>query len=239
MFTAPHPASANHPPAPPAGQAQPAQGAAPTTSAHLLSLVQTLIAFGRALARTLADHPSAQMLQGFTRVFGSRDLALIMARIMRGLRLAEALQQRLICNASQIDNPRLRLYVPRPPTRPTSPRPTSTPRAEADPAATAPRDDDQDLLSRLPTVEEIAEQIRRRPIGAVLADICRDLGISTAHPAWREIFLAVGIHRGNVVRLLQDMVPRIGAPLLLRATLPEPQTTPVGPTPATGPPLPA
>ena len=218
MFAVPHIADPNPQPGQPA---HPAQGAAPSTSAHLLSLVHILIAFGRNLARTLVSHPSAQTLHAFTRVFGTRDIAAIINRIIRGLRLAEALEQRLIRTARQIDNPRIRLAIPRAP-------------RQQDPAATKPPAEPD--LPSLPTVEEIAEQIRRRPIGAVLADICRDLGITTAHPAWSQIFLAVGIHRGNVVRLLQDMVHRIGAPLLLEAPSHQPPDTPFGPTPATGPP---
>ena len=213
MSAAPHNASPNPQPTPPVGQAQ---GALSTTSAHLLTIVQTLITFGRRLAETLASNPSPQLLLGFTCVFRTRDLALIMARIMRGLRLARALEQRLLRNARQIDNPRVRLYVPRPATR----------RAKPQPDPTTP----EDLLARLPTAEEIAEQIRRRPIGAVLADICRDLGIGPAHPAFSQIFLAIAAHRGNILRLLEDIIPH-PRPVFLpgAATAPQPQNSTTGP----------
>jgi hypothetical protein len=49
-------------------------------------------------------------------------------------------------------------------------------------------------LARLPTEEEIAAQMRRRPIGAVIVDICCDLGIAPGHldrAFWDEISHAV------------------------------------------------
>jgi hypothetical protein len=46
---------------------------------------------------------------------------------------------------------------------------------EAAPPAVQPADP---RLARLPTEEEIAEEMRRRPIGAVIVDICCDLGIA-------------------------------------------------------------
>jgi hypothetical protein len=39
----------------------------------------------------------------------------------------------------------------------------------------------------MPTAEQIAAEVRRRPIGAVIADICRDLRILPSHPLWRDI----------------------------------------------------
>ena len=45
--------------------------------------------------------------------------------------------------------------------------------------------------------------MRRRPIGAVLEDICRDLGILPSHPLWRELQHAIIEHGGNLARLLK------------------------------------
>ncbi len=36
----------------------------------------------------------------------------------------------------------------------------------------------------------------------MLVEICRDLGITTQHPEWQEIKLAIIVHCGNLVRLL-------------------------------------
>ena len=54
--------------------------------------------------------------------------------------------------------------------------------------ATAPAADEADArLTHLLTPEQIATKVRRQPIGADIADICRDLGILLSHPLWREL----------------------------------------------------
>ena len=60
----------------------------------------------------------------------------------------------------------------------------------------------------MPSPKEIAAAVRRRPIGAVIADICRDLGIMPADPLWRELNLAILEHRGNAFRLFKDILER-------------------------------
>ena len=57
-------------------------------------------------------------------------------------------------------------------------------------------------LANLPTPEQIAAKVRRQPIGAVLADICRDLGIAPSHPLWDELHLAMNEYGGNYIRLV-------------------------------------
>jgi hypothetical protein len=69
-------------------------------------------------------------------------------------------------------------------------------------------------LARLPTEEEIAEEVRRRPIGAVIADICRDLGIAPGHldrAFWDEISLAIILYDGSLVRFTDDLPERLWA----------------------------
>jgi hypothetical protein len=51
--------------------------------------------------------------------------------------------------------------------------------------------------------------MRRRPIGAVLVEICNDLGIVRSHPQWREIEVAILRHGGNLSRLVIDMLKRL------------------------------
>jgi hypothetical protein len=61
----------------------------------------------------------------------------------------------------------------------------------------------------MPTPEQIAASVRRRPIGAVIADICRDLGIMRHHPLWGEIRDAVVEFGGDFVALLGDIISRV------------------------------
>ena len=64
-------------------------------------------------------------------------------------------------------------------------------------------------LAGLPTQEELAAELRRRPIGAVLADICRDLGIVPADPLWPELMSVISENGGNVTRLFLDISKRV------------------------------
>ena len=78
-------------------QDRPATGAdAPTRTGRLLTLVRTLIAYGRHMAAALQQRTSATDLGDITRNFGTIDIGEIVARITRGLLRAAALEARLI-----------------------------------------------------------------------------------------------------------------------------------------------
>jgi hypothetical protein len=163
--------------------------------ARLLGLVRKLIDHGKQLAaavgqRSLADDPVLARC-----CFGTLDVALIVSRITLALQRATALEARLLRSAARPD--------PKP--RPLRASPPRTPRAPQAPADVDPR------LAALPTPEQIAAEIRRRPVGAVIADICRDLGIMADHPLWREVQLAIMLHGGNLARVLNDMFERTRA----------------------------
>jgi hypothetical protein len=123
--------------------------------------LHTLIAYGQNLADTLRQHRAApNLLRCFAFVagiFGTRDLAPILARITRGLLRAAALEARLSKRAARgrdLQPTAIRLPSAR---EPRVPEPTTPPSREAQDSALA------DLL----TPEEIVAKDRRRPIGAV------------------------------------------------------------------------
>jgi hypothetical protein len=94
----------------------------------------------------------------------------------------------------------------------------------------------------MPTTEQIAAEVRRRPIGAVIADIFRDLGVVPGHfdrAFWDELSLAIIRHGGSLVRLAKDTLDRL-CPLPPRAA---PSVAPAASRPSalrgTGPPAPA
>ena len=166
----------------------------PSRSASLLGLVRKLIDYGRELATTIrrrafTDPTSVRCC------FGTADVALILARISRGLHRANALEARLLRNADRLD---------------AAPRGVSSPGMQRAPRqTTAPSADEADArITRLPTPEQIAAKVRRQPIGAVIADICRDLGIMPNHPLWREVQVAIIRHGGNLARLAMDVAKR-------------------------------
>ena len=159
----------------------------PNRLSGLLALVRQLIDYGRQLATTLRGNPHP---------LGAGDIAEILARITRGLLRAEALEARLIRSAARPDPA---------PAPPRAPCPRQSPPARA---AASPCDATDPHLAHLPTPEQIAAEVRRRPIGAVIADICRDLGIMPNHPLWRELQLVIIRHGGSLARLVKDILDR-------------------------------
>src|SRR5271157_353540 len=168
--------------------------------ARLLGLVRKLIDHGKQLAaavgqRSLPNDPAIARC-----CFGTKDIALILSRITLALHRAVALEARLLRSAARPDP------KPQPPRVP-SPRAARAPQAPQEPAEADPR------LARLPTAEQIAAEIRHRPVGAVIADICRDLGIMADHPLWRELQLAIILHGGSLADVVKDMFKRAHATL--------------------------
>jgi hypothetical protein len=193
----------------------------PTRSGHLLELVHKLIDYCRELAATIRRRAFTDPTSVIC-CFGTADVALILARITRGLLRADALEARLIRSADRLDAA--------PPAAPSQPRPRA-PRPPAAPAAaeTDPR------LARLPTPAQIAAEVRRRPIGAVIADICRDLGIMPSDPLWRDLSLVIIRHGGSLARLVKDILDQafpLAAAARRRSQVPPPRfpaPVPTGP----------
>jgi hypothetical protein len=180
---------------------------APSRTGRILGFLRKLIHYGKEVAGVLRPHASAPdpviVARDFGTHFGTHDIALILARITRGLLLAVALQARLIR-----DFARKQKQSPAPIPSPRRPRPARPA------AARAPRraqDDPASLLTRMPTAEEIAAQIRRRPVDAVIADICSDLGIVTTNPLWRELRDVVSFSGASFRRLIRDLFKRTTA----------------------------
>ena len=207
----------------PAAASVPDPTTQPSRSARLLDLVRKLIDYGKELAATLRQRASTDLRFDALR-FGTSDLALILARIARGVHRATALEARLLQNATRLD------AEPAPSRAPSRPR-----QRTAQPAARRAHQAD-DLLAHLPTPEQIAAEVRRRPIGAVIADICRDLGILPSHPLWRELQHAIIRYDGSLANLMKDILDRaFPLPATARSRSPAPPPTSLAPA-STGPP---
>ena len=229
------------PPSAPTTNPDPAR-AAPTMPAALgrvLSLVRKLIDYGRQLAGTVQQRAAAPGFVLFARPFGTADLAVILARIADGLRRATALEARLCQRAA-----RGRDLTPSPVREPAAcgPRPArqvAPPDAQPEPQPANHTEDPR--LARLPTKEEIAAEVRGRPVGAVIADICRDLGITPGQfdrAFWDELSHAIIAYGGSLAGFFGNLNKRLFAsddhadrtdPLW-------PAAPPRSPIPATGPP---
>jgi len=189
---------------------------------RVLDVVRKLIDYGKELATTL-QRRAATDLAAATRPFGTSDIGLILARITRGLLLANALEARVVALAAQPVAP------PRPARAPAQREPRAPRPASARPTEAA----DHPRLALLPTAEQIAAEVRRRPVGAVIADICRDLGIIPTHPLWQELSVAIVWHGGSFNRLFKDIWDRVlplpAARRSIAAALPAPAAPGTGP----------
>lgn len=183
----------------------------PGTNRHapLLGLIHRIIDYGRDLIAALQrqDTPGTLVVLRF----GTFNLALIIARISRGLAIAARLEQRLLrTGRTPPPNPARPTHPP----KPRSARPAEPPR----PPKPTQAEDDAALLRALPTAREIAAMIRRRPAGAVIVDICRDLGIDCSHPLWRDIRDAIFYQGGSMAKMMDAWAARGHA---LLAALPD------------------
>ena len=172
---------------------------APSRTGRLLGLLRKLIDYGKDLAHTLQQRSAATALFTVALQFGTRDFALILARITRGLQLANALEARLLSRPGREETAPALVRAP-------SDRPRRTGQPVAPRASKA-----ASQLPDMPTAEEIAAALRQRPVGAVIADICRDLGILPSHPLWDEVAMVVTEYGGNYVKLFSDVLDRVCA----------------------------
>jgi hypothetical protein len=175
----------------------------PTALGRVLNVVRKLIDFGKQIAATVQQRATAPGFSLFAKPFGTADLAVILARITNGLRRAAALEAKLCQRAARgqdLTPSPIRMPAAR---KPRPERQVAPPDAQPEPQ---PADHTQDpRLARLPTEAEIAAEIRRRPIGAVIADICHDLGIRSGHldrAFWDELHHAIVAYGGSLVGFL-------------------------------------
>ena len=168
-------------------------------SARLLNLVRKLIDYGKELAATIRQRVVTDP-HNVSRRFGTADIARILAMITRGLHRANALEDRVVRRAPHLDAP---------------PQATSSPRGPRarQPATPAAVEATDPTLASMPTPAEIAAEVLRHPIGAVIADICRDLGIRPGDPIWQDVLFAIIDNDGDLFALAVDVADRSGDPL--------------------------
>ena len=182
----------------------------PERIGRLLTLVQFLIGYGKDFAATLRQQSVTP--QGCLTLqvrFGTSDVARILIRIARALKLAAMLDsqlRRLAATGQDVQTP--------------SERAPAQPRAFAHRSTTnsagraAERGAVLDNLSddELPSEEQIAALIRRGRAGAVIEAICRDLGMvpaAVSEQQWKDIFDAIVTFGGKFDKLIGDAMLRV------------------------------
>jgi len=175
----------------------------PAALGRVLGVLRKLINYGKHLAATVQQRATAPGFDLLACPFGTLDVAIILARVTNGLRRAAALEAALLRRAASG-----RDLAPSPVRTPSvrTPRPARqvAPPTEAQPA-NHPR------LANLPTEAEIAAAVRRRPIGAVIVDICLDLGIAPGQldrAFWDELREAIIAYGGSLATFLGGMFKR-------------------------------
>ena len=164
----------------------------PTRSGFLLSVIRKIIIFATTLRLDLLSPETADQVKNR---FGTWNGEWILSRIQRALRIAGALEQRVIDSARSLDRPRRK---PAEPLEPEEPFPL-----QPDEPTIAP------TARRLPSAQQLARRFRREPIGAVVAELCRELQIIAEDKLWLQILAVTTDYRGAPYRMMRDMRKRI------------------------------
>ena len=173
-----------------------AQPLPPNNIALLLHAVRILLDYGRHLLDTVRHRATAPNFNAIAACFGTANLSTILAHLNRGILRAAALERMLLARAAtgrDIDvveppHPRATSHQPAAADAPnTAARPTprpQPPRHPAPPAGTIPN-------SSCPPSQDLERQVRRRPLGRTIFDICLDLAVVPGFCTgefWNELF---------------------------------------------------
>jgi hypothetical protein len=190
----------------------------PDRIATLLSVVRVLLGYGRHLAATVTHRAAAPSFTTIAACFGTIDLAVILAHLQRGILRATALQHVLLARADSgrdIELARARIRArnatsaPADSTERQQPTPRAARKAAPRPSRRSPWDDIADFHT--PTLAQLEAQVRRRPLGRTLVDICLDLAVVPglcAGPFWNELFDAVRCYGGSIAALMRERCKR-------------------------------
>ena len=173
----------------------------PEGIAAVLVLVRILLEYGRHLTETLEHRAAARSFSVIAQFFGTARLPAILARLSHGILRAMALESVLLARAARgrdlvIFQPRFRAE-----------RPAAAPQPAAEQTPPKPRPVRAEL-PEYPTLEQLQADIRRRPIGHAMADICRDLGVSSSlcdGRFWTSLYCAIAWYRGNFAKYYKEI----------------------------------
>jgi hypothetical protein len=195
--------------------------AIPNNIEVLLHAARILLDYGRHLIDTVRHRATAPNFNAIAACFGTANLATILAHLNRGILRAAALERVLLARAAtgrDIDFVERRTRTPDTQPTPADIQPEQPAAQPLIPRRRAPRPshpvgwDDPELF--MPTLEDLERQVRRRPIGRSILDICLDLAVvpGFCHGAfWNELFDIMNWFGGSVPRLMRQKTRRRAA----------------------------
>ena len=177
----------------------------PNNIAVILHAVCILLDHGRHLIDTVRQRATVPNFNAIAACFGTGNLSTILAHLNRGVLRLMALERVLLARAAtgqDVDFVERHL-------RTTESQPAQS---VIEPAARkrAPRPsrpagwDDPELF--MPTLADLERQVRRRPIGRTIHDICLDLGVvpGFCHSRfWSELFDIITYFGGSIDQLMR------------------------------------
>jgi hypothetical protein len=189
----------------------------PAGIAALLHTLRILLGYGRHLAETATHRSASTDFNAIAVCFGTGRLCAILAHLQRGILRAAALERVLLRRAARGRDigfvaPRERaVAVPAAPDDAPAGQPVAAPAAgkrAARPSRPAGWNDPELFM---PTIEALEAQVRRRPLGRTLVEICLDLAVVPGFctgPFWNELFESIRLLGGSVGTLMQEKVQR-------------------------------
>ena len=203
-------------PATPSSPSDPPQEKCASNLEFVLHVARVLLTYGRHLIDTVRQRAAAPNFHGIAACFGTANLTTILAHLNRGILRAEALERVLLARAAtgrDIHYVERHKPSPQPAPAPTEARPEQAAApiaARKRPSRPAGRYDPELFM---PTPEELERQVRRRPIGRTIFDICLDLAVVPGFcqsQFWNELFEIMNWFGGgnSVDRLMREKALR-------------------------------
>jgi hypothetical protein len=188
----------------------------PNNVAVILHAVGILLTYGRHLIDTVRQRATvAPSFNAIAANFGTARLSTILAHLNRGILRAAALERLLLARAAtgrDFDIVERRAPPPPPPQPTPADTQTEPPPTERKPAPRPSRPagwNDPELY--MPTEQDLDRQVRRRPLGRTVYDICLDLAVAPGycHPAfWNELFDIMNAFGGSIAALMREKARR-------------------------------
>jgi hypothetical protein len=196
----------------------------PEGIAAVLSIVAILVEYGRHLADTIEHRALWRGFATIAQFFGTASLPVMLAHIQRGIMRAVVLERMLRRRAARGRDlaflaRRVRARREAEPAAPQAepapavaagPQPAEAPPAQQPAAGPVRRGftAEQLTLDTLPSMAQLEAEVRRRPVGQTIVDICRDLGVSPSlceGSFWDRVFMAIRWYRGSLGNIVLEM----------------------------------